>query len=79
MVNYVFMLNCIFLCYFTYTIMCVTQWISYRSSGPTSFGFASLEQGPHSAVSPGEYIVPVSPPDSNHSNTSLRNELQVNF
>ncbi|XP_049784106.1 C-Jun-amino-terminal kinase-interacting protein 4 isoform X5 [Schistocerca cancellata] len=47
-----------------------------RSAGPTSFGFASLEQGPRSVGSPGDYIIPVSPPDSNHSNTSLRNELQ---
>ncbi|XP_066992949.2 C-Jun-amino-terminal kinase-interacting protein 4 isoform X7 [Anabrus simplex] len=47
-----------------------------RSTGPTSFGFASLEPGPRSVVSPSEFVVPVSPPDSNHSNTSLRNELQ---
>ncbi|XP_069688441.1 JNK-interacting protein 3 isoform X4 [Periplaneta americana] len=47
-----------------------------RSSGPVSFGFTSLEAGLRSVTSPGEYIGPASPPDSNHSNTSLRNELQ---
>lgn len=47
-----------------------------RSSGPVSFGFTSLEAGLRSVTSPGEYVGPASPPDSNHSNTSLRNELQ---
>ncbi|XP_075229988.1 JNK-interacting protein syd isoform X4 [Lycorma delicatula] len=52
-----------------------------RSSGPISFGFQSLESGPvRSSGSPvGEYApIPASPPDSNHSITSLRNELQPN-
>ncbi|PNF30576.1 hypothetical protein B7P43_G09937, partial [Cryptotermes secundus] len=47
-----------------------------RSSGPVSFGFTSLEAGLRSVTSPAEYVGPASPPDSNHSNTSLRNELQ---
>ncbi|KDR19135.1 JNK-interacting protein 3 isoform X3 [Zootermopsis nevadensis] len=47
-----------------------------RSSGPVSFGFTSLEAGLRSVTSPGEYVGSTSPPDSNHSNTSLRNELQ---
>lgn len=45
-------------------------------SGPNSFGFASLEPGSRSVGSPNEFVPPVSPPDSNHSNTSLRNEMQ---
>ncbi|PSN35217.1 hypothetical protein C0J52_16889 [Blattella germanica] len=47
-----------------------------RSSGPVSFGFTSLEAGLRSVTSPNEFVGPASPPDSNHSNTSLRNELQ---
>ncbi|XP_054274802.1 JNK-interacting protein 3-like isoform X4 [Macrosteles quadrilineatus] len=51
-----------------------------RSTGPVSFGFQSLEQSAVSlrpAGSPGEFSgVPASPPESNHSLTSLRNELQ---
>ncbi|KAK7861989.1 hypothetical protein R5R35_013536 [Gryllus longicercus] len=45
-------------------------------SGPNSFGFGSLDPGSRSVGSPSEFIAPVSPPDSNHSNTSLRNEMQ---
>ncbi|GLH16726.1 C-Jun-amino-terminal kinase-interacting protein 3 [Gryllus bimaculatus] len=47
-----------------------------RPSGPNSFGFGSLDPGSRSVGSPSEFIAPVSPPDSNHSNTSLRNEMQ---
>nr|CAD7260769.1 unnamed protein product [Timema shepardi] len=47
-----------------------------RSSGPVSFGFTSLEANMRSMTSAGDFAGPVSPPDSNHSNTSLRNELQ---
>uniref|UniRef100_A0A0A9WLN6 JNK-interacting protein 3 n=1 Tax=Lygus hesperus TaxID=30085 RepID=A0A0A9WLN6_LYGHE len=54
-----------------------------RSSGPVSFGFQSLENSQMSSLarnsaSPGEFpTVPSSPPESNHSATSLRNELEV--
>nr|CAD7398719.1 unnamed protein product [Timema cristinae] len=47
-----------------------------ESSGPVSFGFTSLEANMRSMTSAGDFAGPVSPPDSNHSNTSLRNELQ---
>nr|CAD7430872.1 unnamed protein product [Timema monikensis] len=47
-----------------------------RSSGPVSFGFTSLEANMRSMTSAGDFAGPVSSPDSNHSNTSLRNELQ---
>ncbi|XP_046681612.1 JNK-interacting protein 3 isoform X6 [Homalodisca vitripennis] len=51
-----------------------------RSTGPVSFGFQSLEQSSNSfrpAGSPSEFTgIPASPPDSNHSLTSLKNELQ---
>jgi hypothetical protein len=47
-----------------------------KCSGPVSFGFTSLEAGLRSVTSPAEYVEPASPPDNNHSNTSLRNELQ---
>ncbi|KAL1130562.1 hypothetical protein AAG570_011808 [Ranatra chinensis] len=52
-----------------------------RSSGPMSFGFQSLENSTISSImrnstSPGEFpTIPASPPDSNHSHTSLHNEL----
>ncbi|KAK9499821.1 hypothetical protein O3M35_002785 [Rhynocoris fuscipes] len=54
-----------------------------RSSGPVSFGFQSLESNnmpsiARNSVSPGEFpTIPSSPPESNHSATSLRNELEV--
>ncbi|XP_073975004.1 JNK-interacting protein syd isoform X5 [Rhodnius prolixus] len=54
-----------------------------RSSGPVSFGFQSLEGNnmpsiARNSVSPGEFpTIPASPPESNHSATSLRNELEV--
>lgn len=52
-----------------------------RSSGPMSFGFQSLETHTLSSIarnvgSPGEFpTAAASPPESNHSATSLRNEM----
>nr|XP_024217372.1 JNK-interacting protein 3 isoform X2 [Halyomorpha halys] len=52
-----------------------------RSSGPMSFGFQSLETHTMSSIarntgSPGEFpTAAASPPDSNHSATSLKNEM----
>ncbi|XP_014241649.1 JNK-interacting protein 3 isoform X4 [Cimex lectularius] len=54
-----------------------------RSSGPVSFGFQSLENNTMPSIvrgagSPGEFpTIPSSPPESNHSTASLRNELEV--
>ncbi|KAG8226786.1 hypothetical protein J437_LFUL002832, partial [Ladona fulva] len=49
-----------------------------RSSGPVSFGFGSLEPPILKGGGIGSPLdfVGTSPPESNHSNTSLRNELQ---
>ncbi|XP_046390896.1 JNK-interacting protein 3 isoform X4 [Ischnura elegans] len=49
-----------------------------RSSGPVSFGFGSLEPPVMKGGGIGSPLdfVGTSPPESNHSNTSLRNELQ---
>ncbi|XP_071446939.1 JNK-interacting protein 3 isoform X3 [Hetaerina americana] len=49
-----------------------------RSSGPVSFGFGSLEPPIMKGGGIGSPLdfVGTSPPESNHSNTSLRNELQ---
>lgn len=59
--------------------------ISLRSSGPMSFGFQSLETHTMSSIarnvgSPGEFpTAAASPPESNHSATSLRNEMVLFF
>lgn len=51
----------------------------FRSSGPVSFGFQSLEGSGgtvRSVGSPGDYApIPASSPDSTHSVMSLQNEL----
>lgn len=52
----------------------------FRSSGPVSFGFSSLESPSalKSIDGSNEYpIISNSPPGSMHSNSSLKNELQT--
>lgn len=53
----------------------------FRSSGPVSFGFSSLENAStlKSMDMPNDYplIISNSPPGSMHSNSSLKNELQT--
>lgn len=47
----------------------------FRSSGPVSFGFQSLEE--LKDFNSLEELMPGSPPDSTNSNTSLKYELNV--
>lgn len=53
----------------------------FRSSGPVSFGFSSLEcpSTLKSIDGPNEYplLISNSPPESINSNSSLKNELQT--